>query len=207
MPSNQCTNTLMELSFAVGNMIGDKQCQTEDWDQLKDILNGWECSTRGDAKDARENMQNLVGDAKKACLASTDDTCPESFCVDLFQVHEQLVQSMNVYDVSQVGTGKRGPIPPIVKGPEGVGRTGSLLRQRGDEMKRAKQRQDAADRADAELKAQKAAEREAEREARRQTSSGDASSAAARHHTPMRGMYGGGNDERRKRWYPEKSIA
>jgi Spy/CpxP family protein refolding chaperone len=198
----------MELSFAVGNMIGDKNCQTEDWDQLKDILNGWECSTRGDAKDARENMQNLVGDAKKACAASATDTCPESFCVDLFEVHEQLVQSLNVYDVSQVGTGKRGPIPPKVKGPVGIGRTGTLLGQRQEEMRRAKARQDAQDRADAELKAQKAAEREAEREARRQTSSGDASSAAARHHTPMRGMSGGGSsDERRKRWYPEKSIA
>ena len=206
MPSNQCTNTLMELSFAVGNMVGDQKCQTEDWDQLKDILNGWECSTRGDAKDARENMQTLVVDAKKACAASTDDTCPESFCVDLFQVHEQLVQSMNVYDVSQVGTGKRGPIPPKVKGPAGVGRTGTLLRQRQDEMKRAKDRQDAADRLDAEIKAQKAAEREAERQ-RLADAKKDPTGGGSRYGTPMRGMYGGGNDERRKRWYPEKSMA
>ena len=188
-------------------MVGDQQCQTEDWDQLKDILNGWECSNRGDAKDARENMQTLVGDAKKACAASADDTCPPSFCVDLFRAHEELVQTMNVYDVNQVGIGKRGPIPPKVKGPEGIGRTGTLLGQRQEEMRRAKARQDAADKLKEEERRQKAAEREAEREARRQTSSGDASGAAARHHTPMRGMYGGGNDERRKRWYPEKSIA
>ena len=206
MPSNQCTNTLMELSFAVGNMIGDQKCQTEDWDQLRDILNGWECSTRGDAGDAKDNMQNLVVDAKKACAAADDDTCPESFCVDLFQVHEQLVQSMNVYDVSQVGTGKRGPIPPKVKGPAGVGRTGTLLRQRQDEMKRAKDRQDAADRLDAEIKAQKAAEREAERQ-RLADAKKDPTGGGSRYGTPMRGMYGGGNDERRKRWYPEKSIA
>jgi hypothetical protein len=207
MPSNQCTNTLMELSFAVGNMIGDQQCQTEDWDQLKDILNGWECSTRGDAGDAKENMQNLVVDAKKACAASTDDTCPPSYCVDLFQVHEELVQSLNVYDVNQVGTGKRGPIPPKVKGPEGVGRTGSLLRQRQDEMRRARARDDAAEQLKEEERRQKAAEREAERQRLADAKKGSENGSGSRYHTPMRGMYGGGNDERRKRWYPEKSIA
>ena len=201
MPSNQCTNTLMELSFAVGNMIGDAQCQTEDWDQLKDILNGWECSTRGDAKEAKEGMERLVSDAKAACNASNDDTCPESFCVDLIQVHEQLVQSLNVYDVSQVGTGKRGPIPPKVKGPEGVGRTGTLLRQRQDEMRRARARQEAADRLDAEIKAQKAAEREAERQ-RLADAKKNPTESGSRYQTPMRG-----SDERRKRWYPERSMA
>ena len=206
MPSNQCTNTLMELSFAVGNMIGDQKCQTEDWDQLKDILNGWECSTRGDAGEAKGNMEALVTDAKKACNASTDDTCPESFCVDLFSVHEQLVQSMNVYDVSQVGTGKRGPIPPKVKGPEGVGRTGTLAAQKRDEMRRAKGRQDAQDRADAELKKQKQDEKDAERQ--RLADAKKTPPPVSRYQTPMRGMSGGGSsDERRKRWYPERSMA
>ena len=206
MPSNQCTNTLMELSFAVGNMVGDQKCQTEDWDQLKDILNGWECSTRGDAGDARENMQTLVADAKKACAADPKDTCPPSFCVDLFRAHEELVQTMNVYDVKQVGIGKRGPIPPKVKGPEGIGRTGSLLGQRQEEMRRAKARQDAAEALKEEERQRKAAEREAERQ--KAAALKKDPTGGSRYRTPMRGMSGGGgNDERRKRWYPEKSIA
>lgn len=206
MPSNQCTNTLMELSFAVGNMIGDQRCQSEDWDQLRDILNGWECSTRGDAGDAKDNMMNLVGDAKKACAASEDDICPPSYCVDLFQVHEELVQAMNVYDVNQVGTGKRGPIPPKVKGPEGVGRTGTLLAQRREEMRRANQRDEARKAAEAAEKARLAAERAAEREARRISASGEATGEAARFRTPGMGTYGNG-EARRKRWYPERSMA
>lgn len=205
MPSNQCTNTLMELSFAVGNMIGDQKCQSEDWDQLQDILHGWECRTSGDAGDAKDNMMNLVGDAKKACDASDDDTCPPSYCVDLFRVHEELVQSMNVYDVSQVGTGKRGPIPPKIKGPEGVGRTGSLLRQRQEEMRRARARDDAAKALQEEERRRKAAEREIERQ---RLADAKKDGGGYRYASPMRGMRGsGGNDERRKRWYPERSMA
>ena len=119
MPSNQCTNTLMELSFAVGNMFGAAECVKDDYRQLGDILEAWECSKRGKVDDELQLMKEIVskavalgGDRRKAI--------PVAFCQDLWYAHNRLVNTMNIFDEEGLGLGMRGPVPPIVKGPDGV---------------------------------------------------------------------------------------
>ena len=130
MPSNQCTNTLMELSFAVGNMMGAAECVKDDYRQLQDILNAWECSKRGDTKKELDVMKDVVrravalgGDRRRAV--------PANFCQDLWYAHNRLVKATNIFDEENLGLGVRGPVPPIVKGPDGVAVTRTLEDMRG----------------------------------------------------------------------------
>ena len=130
MPSNECTNNLMELSFAVGNMLGAEACDRNDYIQLREILRGWDCSNRGKAGDAQKRMLSEVDSAIKAC---GDGQCPPSYCEDIWLAHNELVNSSNLFDASDLGRAKRGPVPPKVKGQAGVQRELTLaqLRQEG----------------------------------------------------------------------------
>ena len=119
MPSNQCTNSLMELSFAVGNMLGAKDCFKDDYRQLSDILEAWECSKRGDVKDELALMKEVVTKAA-AFGGPARQKLPVTFCQDLWYAHNRLVNTMNIFDEEGLGLGMRGPVPPIVKGPDGV---------------------------------------------------------------------------------------
>jgi hypothetical protein len=119
MPSNQCTNTLMELSFAVGNMFGAAECVKDDYRQLGDILEAWECSKRGKVEDELALMKEIVG--KAVALGGTRrQAIPVTFCQDLWYAHNRLVNTMNIFDEEGLGLGQRGPVPPVVKGPDGV---------------------------------------------------------------------------------------
>ena len=119
MPSNQCTNSLMELSFAVGNMLGAKDCFKDDYRQLSDILEAWECSKRGDVKDELALMKEVVTKAA-AFGGPARQKLPVTFCQDLWYAHNRLVNTMNIFDEEGLGLGQRGPVPPVVKGPDGV---------------------------------------------------------------------------------------
>ena len=131
MPSNECANSLMELSFAVGNMIGSQSCDESDWDQLTLILNAYECSTRGKAGRAKENMQEIAKDASEAC--SVVGGCPPIFCEKLWEAHQILGTQQNLFDTDQVGGAKRAPIPPTVKGPQGIRRNWDITQLKGYE--------------------------------------------------------------------------
>ena len=177
MPSNQCTNTLMELSFAVGNMFGAAECVKDDYRQLGDILEAWECSKRGKVDDELQLMKEIVskavalgGDRRKAI--------PVAFCQDLWYAHNRLVNTMNIFDEEGLGLGQRGPVPPVVKGPDGVAITRSLddIREAGwPDQPPAPETETAAE-----------------------------EEQAARHHRPARGM-GYGNEGRKERWYPARA--
>jgi hypothetical protein len=191
MPSNQCTNSLMELSFAIGNMIGAEQCDVDDWKQLRNSLASWECSDRGKTGDALEALQGTVNNAIKAC--DSTGGCRMADCADLFENHEVLIQALNIYDPTQIGRGYRGAIPPKIKGAEGLGRNLGLAEQRKAETDRVKAR------LAAEVTA-KAAE-----STRRQESTAAATGTTGRYgsNSPARGM-AYGEDERRERWYPAR---
>ena len=184
MPSNQCTTSLTELSFAIGNMIGAQQCDADDWKQIQAALSSWECSYRGKSKDAVDAMRGTAGNAIKAC--ATPDGCRASDCEDLFDNHEVLLQVLNLYDPTQLGRGYRGAIPPKIKGSTALERTGTLAEQRSAEVRRIQARAAAEE-------ALKLAETE-----RRLAQSG-----GGRHERPSRGM-GYGDEERRERWYPAR---
>ena len=195
MPSNQCTSSLTELSFAIGNMIGAQVCDTDDWKQLQASLASWECSYRGKAKDAVDAMKGTIGNAIKAC--GTADGCRAADCEDLFDNHEVLLQVLNLYDPTQIGRGYRGALPPKIKGSAALERTGDLQQQRAAEVKRINAR------AAAELALKTA---ESTRRAEIAAAARTGGTTTGRHESPARGGYamGYGDEERRERWYPAR---
>ena len=196
MPSNQCTTSLTELSFAIGNMIGAQQCDADDWRQIQSALSSWECSYRGKSKDAVDAMRGTAGNAIKAC--ATADGCRAADCEDLFDNHEVLLQVLNLYDPTQLGRGYRGAIPPKIKGSTALERTGTLAEQRAAEVRRIQAR------AAAEA-ALKTAETERRLAAAAAAAGGGGTTGRhdVNHERPARGM-GYGNEERRERWYPAR---
>jgi len=130
MPSNQCTNTLMELSFAVGNMFGAADCDKSDWNQLKDIVDHWECKTTGDAGEELGNMVGFIQDALAQPNTTAGKIEMKDRCVDLFYSHNRLVNSLNLFDQDQLSLQGRGPVPPKLKGPPGIKRDAKLKQLR-----------------------------------------------------------------------------
>ena len=120
MPSNECTNTLMELSFALGNMIGAEACDKNDYLQLQGILNAWECSRRGKTNDEYDLMKAAVANAMKNCDSA--GACLPADCENIWAQHNDLVTEMGLFEKSALGRGKRAAIPPKVKGQPGIGR-------------------------------------------------------------------------------------
>jgi len=178
MPSNQCTNSLMELSFAVGNMFGAAECVKDDYRQLSDILEAWECSKRGKPKEELDVMKGIVNKAV-AVRSGRGQVVPPAFCEDLWYAHNRLVNTMSIFDEEGLGLGARGPVPPIVKGPGGVAVKRSL-----DDIREAGW----PDQPPVVVVEGAATEEE----------------QAARHHRPARGM-GYGNEGRKERWYPARA--
>ena len=125
MPSNECTNTLMELSFALGNMIGAEACDKNDYLQLQGILNAWECSRRGKTNDEYDLMKAAVSTAMKNCDAA--GACLPADCENIWAQHNDLVTEMGLFEKSALGRGKRASIPPKVKGQAGIGRELTLV--------------------------------------------------------------------------------
>ena len=178
MPSNQCTNSLMELSFAVGNMFGANVCVKDDYRQLSDILEAWECSKRGKVVEELDVMKGIVNKAI-AVRGGAGPKVPPAFCEELWYSHNRLVNTMSIFDEEGLGLGARGPVPPVVKGPGGVAVKRSLneIREAGwPDQPPAPETETAAEEEE----------------------------QAARHHRPARGM-GYGNEGRKERWYPARA--
>jgi hypothetical protein len=199
MPSNQCTNSLMELSFAVGNMFGAAECVKDDYRQLNDILNAWECSKKGKVKEELDIMKDVVAKAV-ARGGARGKTVPVTFCQELWFSHNRLVNSMNIFDDEGIGLGARGPVPPMVKGPDGVAVDRSLEDMRGSGWPKDKPDPEA-------IAAAAAAKVAADAAAAAEVPETGEQSRHYRGHPsgygPARGM-GYGDEERRKRWYPAR---
>jgi len=201
MPSNECTNTLMELSFAVGNMIGAEACDRDDYIQLQGILNAWECSKRGKTSDEYDNMKAAVATALKNC-DSTTGSCSPTDCVNIWTQHNDLITEMGLFDQTALGRGKRAAIPPKVKGQEGIGRQLTL------EQLRTTSNWPTNKQTEAQKEAQLAAEKKAE-DAAAAAAAAKAATAAAppkprqrRAATPTAGTGRYGKEE--ERWYPQR---
>lgn len=195
MPSNQCTNSLMELSFAVGNMFGASDCSKDDYRQLGDILNAWECSKRGKVKDELDLMKGIVDRAVKL-RGGRGQKVPPEFCEELWYTHNRLVNNMNIFDDMGIGLGARGPVPPVVKGPPGVKveRTLDEMREKGWPS----QPPGPDDEAEENLR-QTGTESSTARHYQ-----GHAGRHYRGHEEPARGMGYGNGEKRRKRWYPDQ---
>ena len=206
MPSNQCTNSLMELSFAIGNMFGATDCSKDDYRQLGDILEAWECTKRGKVKDELDLMKGIVKRAI-AIRGGRGQKVPQPFCEELWYTHNRLVNNMNIFDDEGIGLGARGPVPPVVKGPPGVKveRTLEQIREEGwpsqppcdDEVSLPATGTDAD------------AGRHYGGHGERHFRGRPVSDQKPRHFRghpvePARGMGYGSGEERRKRWYPDQ---
>ncbi len=117
MPSNQCTTSLMELGFAVGNMAGAEVCDSADYKQLEDILAGWQCRDTGGVGKLLDDFRSLLGRAQEECA---EGACPPERCVDVWKVYNGLVKEVQPSELE--GQITRGPIPPKVKGPPKISR-------------------------------------------------------------------------------------
>ena len=118
MPSNQCTTSLVELGFAVGNMVGAEGCDAADYKQLEEILRGWQCKMTGDVGRLLLEFTELVGRAQEECA---DGVCPPERCVDVWKVFNGLIKEVHPADLE--GQVTRGPVPPKIKGGVGIART------------------------------------------------------------------------------------
>jgi hypothetical protein len=177
MPSNECTTSLMELGFAVGNMAGAAVCDENDYKQIGDILEAWQCRKTGDTGKLLLEFDGLVTLAQEECKAGE---CPAIRCVHVWQLFNSLVKE--VHDVPLEGHILRGPIPPKVKGPKGIGRA-----KRGSVPTYAPPAPPAPPKPSGE---------------NGQTEG--QLSLSGRYTGPSRGM-GYGDEERRKRWYPARA--
>jgi len=198
MPSNECTNTLMELSFAVGNMIGAEACDRDDYIQLQGILNAWECSKRGKTSDEYDNMKAAVATALKNC-DSTTGSCSPADCENIWTQHNDLITEMGLFDQSSLGRGKRAAIPPKVKGQEGIGRQLTL------EQLRTTSNWPTNKQTEAQKEAQLAVEKKAEDAAAAAAAAKPATPATPRQRratTPTAGTARYGKEE--ERWYPQR---
>ena len=185
MPSNECTNTLMELSFALGNMIGAEACDKADYVQLQGILNAWECSRRGKTGDEYDNIKLAVSTAERNCDAA--GACLPADCENIWKHHNDLVQEMGMFEVTSLGRGKRASIPPKVKGQEGISRELSL-----------QQLQSSTNWPTAKASETPVTETQIETPAtprQRRAAAGGAEAA---------GRYGSYGKEEEKRWYPQR---
>lgn len=181
MPSNQCTITLMELGFAIGNMAGAGSCDEGDYKQLEDILSAWQCRETGEAGKLVDTFTKVVQDAQGECEGGE---CPAHYCVDSWKLFNSLVKEVQPQDLE--GTVMRGPIPPKVKGPQGISRSrrGTVLPYVGPSPPPPPPTNGAES-------GSRHYEGHEERKPR----------------TPYRGMSNGGggdNEERRGRWYPAR---
>ena len=188
MPSNGCSNTLMELSFALGNMIGAEACDKTDYVQLQGILNAWECSRRGKTNDQYDNMKAAVSIAVRNCDAAGG--CLAADCEAIWKQHNDLVLEMGMFEKTALGRGKRASIPPKVKGQEGISRELSLQQlQSSTNWPTAKTSETPVTETQIETPATPATPRQR----RAATGGGEAA-----------GRYGSYGKEEEKRWYPQR---
>ena len=180
MPSNQCTTSLVELGFAVGNMAGAGTCDAADYKQLEDILLGWQCKMTGDVGRLMLEFTELVGRAQEECAGGS---CPPERCVDVWKVFNGLIKEVHPSDLE--GHITRGPVPPKVKGPPKIQRARRTLVPPYVPPK-----------PDDKAKTNGVGEGV---EVGVATEGGEES----RHARPSRGM-GYGDTERRERWYPAR---
>ena len=178
MPSNECTTSLMELGFAVGNMAGAAVCDGDDYKQIGDILEAWQCRKTGDTGKLLLEFDGLVTLAQEECKTGE---CPAIRCVHVWQLFNSLVKE--VHDVPLEGHVLRGPIPPKVKGPKGIGRV-----RRGAVPPYAPPKPEG--------QGGQSGQTEGQTEGQQPL--------AAAWTRPSRGM-GYGDEERRKRWYPARA--
>jgi len=140
-----------------------------------------------------------------SCRRKGGTGCRADDCVSLFDNHEELLQSLNLYEPDHLGRGYRGGIPPKVKGAGTLQRNVSLAEQRTAEVTRIGQRKAAAD----QMVQDEAKRRLAQVAADKAKAAADQKllDDAEKKGEPAVGRYnrmGAGDEERRKRWYPAR---
>tara|TARA_Y100000310_G_scaffold26232_1_gene25037 strand:- start:1297 stop:2052 length:756 start_codon:yes stop_codon:yes gene_type:complete len=109
MPDKECTTSLLELAFAVGQLRANPKKPREYLGSMGEMLAGWECRKSGDDGKAFDGLQAAID--KGARGAGDDATSAQ---VDnIFKEYHSLLLAMGYLDLEQIGQPKRAPVPEV----------------------------------------------------------------------------------------------
>ncbi|MAH45922.1 hypothetical protein CMI37_08825, partial [Candidatus Pacearchaeota archaeon] len=109
MPDKECTISLLELAFAVGQLRANPTKNKEHVGAMSEILSGWECRKSGDDGRAFDGLTGAVDTAYKA---KAEFATPKQ--VDkIFSEYHSLLFAMGYLDLEQMGQPKRSPVPSV----------------------------------------------------------------------------------------------
>ena len=109
MPDKECTISLLELAFAVGQLRANPTKNKEHVGAMGEILSGWECRKSGDDGKAFDGLAGAVYTAYKA---KTEFATARQ--VDkIFSEYHSLLLAMGYLDLEQMGQPKRSPVPTV----------------------------------------------------------------------------------------------
>ena len=109
MPDKECTISLLELAFAVGQLRANPTKNKEHVGAMGEILSGWECRKSGDDGKAFDGLAGAVDTAYKA---KTEFATARQ--VDkIFSEYHSLLLAMGYLDLEQMGQPIRSPVATV----------------------------------------------------------------------------------------------
>ena len=110
MPDKECTTSLLELAFAVGQLRANPTKPREYVGSMGEMLAGWECRKSGDDGKAFDGLQAAIDTAAKGKVGS--DASPAQ--IDkIFSEYHSLLLAMGYLDLEQIDQPKRAPVPQV----------------------------------------------------------------------------------------------
>ena len=109
MPDKECTTSLLELAFAVGQLRANQTKPREYIGGMAEMLAGWECRKSGDDGKAFNGLQNAIDKASKGA----GETASAKQIDDIFSEYHSLLLAMGYLDLDQIDQPKRAPIPGL----------------------------------------------------------------------------------------------
>lgn len=109
MPDKECTTSLLELAFAVGQLRANPTKPREYVGSMGEMLAGWECRKSGDDGKAFDGLQAAID---KAAKGSGENATPKQID-DIFSEYHSLLLAMGYLDLDQIDQPKRAPVPGV----------------------------------------------------------------------------------------------
>jgi hypothetical protein len=110
MPDKECTTSLLELAFAVGQLRANPTKPREYVGSMGEMLAGWECRKSGDDGKAFDGLQAAIDSAAKGKVGSDASGTQ----IDkIFSEYHSLLLAMGYLDLEQIDQPKRAPVPQV----------------------------------------------------------------------------------------------
>ena len=108
MPDKECTISLLELAFAVGQLRANPTKNKEHVGAMGEILSGWECRKSGDDGKAFDGLQKAVDTGAKGTGVATPTQVD-----NIFKEYHSLLFAMGYLNLEQIDQPKRSPVPSV----------------------------------------------------------------------------------------------